>query len=82
MFIAELNLYVNYLKELMEDGLESEQLTKLKKQYDSFYKNIFEGINYYHQLSEKIQCNKKDFINSLNSAKLSIEILYKQLQYS
>src|SRR5665647_178829 len=50
MFIAELHLYIDYLKEQLEDDTRTEQFSKKKKYYASFYQNLRDGITYYQQL--------------------------------
>lgn len=49
MFIAELYLYIDYLKEQLE---ETDELlaAKKKKSLDAFYQNLREGIQYYRNL--------------------------------
>ena len=50
MFINELNLYINYL----EEKLENENLFDIKsiKFYRTFIYNLMEGIRYYHELNK------------------------------
>ena len=66
MFIAELNLYVNYLEKELESDMETEQFDKRKKYYTSFFQNLNDGIAYYRKLEGL--CDNKDFIAALDEA--------------
>lgn len=81
MFITELNLYINYLKEQLENDFRINQLTERKKYYASFFKNLQEGITYYHQLPCITQTFRKLFINQLNHATFELELLYFQYPF-
>ncbi|MBI3882840.1 MAG: hypothetical protein HY305_01085, partial [Sphingobacteriales bacterium] len=50
MFITELHLYINYLKEEMEEDVILGQTEQKKKFYDTFCKNLLDGIAYYRTL--------------------------------
>lgn len=64
MFIKELNMYVDYLKDMIAS--ETSEITPKKhKQLISFAKNLNQGIEYYLELFEK---NKNiEAINELNN---------------
>lgn len=81
MFITELNLYINYLKEQLENDFRINQLTERKKYYASFFKNLKEGITYYHQLPGITQTIRKLFINQLNHATFELELLHFQYPF-
>ena len=81
MFITELNLYINYLKEKLENDFRINQLTEKKKYYVSFFKNLKEGILYYHQLPGITQTVRKLFINQLNHASFELELLHFQYPF-
>lgn len=81
MFITELNLYINYLKEQLENDFRINQLTERKKYYTSFLKNLKEGISYYHQLPGITTTIRKLFINQLNNATLELELLHFQYPF-
>ncbi|MBK8686061.1 MAG: hypothetical protein IPN26_14400 [Bacteroidetes bacterium] len=68
MFITELNLYINYLKEQLENDFRDKQLDERKKYYVSFFKNLQEGISYYHRLPGIAQTFRKLFISQLTHA--------------
>ncbi len=54
MFVKELSLYINHLKEMIESAARSGD-EKMQKQIQKFVKNILEGINYYKDLFAKKQ---------------------------
>ncbi len=65
VFIAELKLYINYLKEELHKVLLQNRDNKLKKYLSNFYQNLQEGISYYRQLAEKLPSGKNNFISAL-----------------
>ncbi|MBL1212206.1 MAG: hypothetical protein HND52_02515 [Ignavibacteriae bacterium] len=56
MFLKELNLYINYLKEKVEDLNEAPTKNQIKY-FDTFQTNLAEGINYYKMLFTSSQNN-------------------------
>jgi hypothetical protein len=75
MFIAELNLYMDYLKEQLEADKFSGQLIKKKKYYTSFFKNLNDGITYYRYLPGIPQAERTEFLNALDDTILELYIL-------
>ena len=75
MFIAELNLYVNYLAEQLEHEPSAGPDVKRKKYYIEFFKNMQEGLNYYKNQAQIIEPNSKAFINSINIASQKLQAL-------
>ena len=75
MFIKELSLYINYLKEHLENDFKAKQLAERKKYYVNFFKNLKEGILYYHQLPGITQIFRKLFISQLNNATFELDLL-------
>lgn len=75
MFIAELRLYIDYLKEQLDGDFNSEQLAKKKKYFFSFYKNLREGITYYRHLPGLTGISKNSFAEALNHAWLELDSL-------
>lgn len=61
MFIAELRLYIAYLKEQLENDSHSDQLTKRKKYYSAFIQNLKDGIEYYRDLADVITASREKF---------------------
>ena len=52
MFIAEMRIYITYLKEqLLKDALKAMD-SKRKLYYQSYLKNMRDAINYYHSIPE------------------------------
>lgn len=78
MFIAELYLYIDYLQEQLQDEILSEQFSKKKKYYASFYKNLKDGITYYRQLPKMPGINRDWFLKALNDADLELASLNYQ----
>ncbi|HEY8689521.1 MAG TPA: hypothetical protein VIM07_09835, partial [Chitinophagaceae bacterium] len=80
MFIAELYLYIDYLKEQLQDEIQSEQFSKKKKYYASFYQNLTDGITYYRQLPKMPGINRNEFLKALNDADLELTSLNYQYE--
>lgn len=78
MFIAELELYINFLKEKLEEANETNELEKQRKYFTGFYKNLLKGITYYEQLSTVPNINEKRFTEELRIAELELELLVFQ----
>lgn len=75
MFIAELQLYINYLTEQIRDAGEGEILPKTKKYHAEFYKNLMQGIEYYRQLSGVAASNRPAFLRALDAAENALAAL-------
>jgi hypothetical protein len=78
MFIAELHLYIDYLKEQLEGDSEHDRLNKRKKYFASFYQNMREGIAYYSQLPGISKGHQKSFLESLEMASLEMDSINYQ----
>ena len=78
MFIAELNLYIDFLKEQLDIDIPFEELAKKKKYFASFYQNLREGIKYYQHLQGFSLSSKKLFIQALELAELELDSLNYQ----
>ena len=81
MFIAELLLYISYLKEKLEEGYGTDELNKQKKYFTVFYKNLVKGISYYYHLSAATNIDEKQFAHELSSAELELELLLFQYPF-
>lgn len=81
MFITELLLYINYLKEKLEEGYSTDGLNKQKKYFTVFYKNLVKGISYYYQLPAVTNIDEKQFTHELSSAELELELLLFQYPF-
>ncbi len=82
MFIKELNLYLDYLKNQLEeagDNLDKRQ----QKYFDKFKKNMEAGIEYYEQLFDnskgKFQAMKKRIFSDLQTGKNKLSRLFNQV---
>ncbi len=84
LFIKELNLYVDYLKNKIEEM--AIPLTKKEEKFvNTFHKNLLEGIDYYKDLfnkkSEQFQEKKSQLIQSLDHFKEELnEVKHKVLE--
>jgi hypothetical protein len=78
MFIAELNLYINYLKEQLSEDIPTEQFAKKKKYFANFYDNLLEGITYYRGLPEISDTCPNQFSTDLDSAECALRVLNDQ----
>ena len=75
VFIAELKLYINYLKEQLEEIADMRQDSKFQKNIQNFYQNLKAGIGYYIQLAEQMTIGKKDFLFELFMAEINLSNL-------
>ncbi len=78
MFIKELQLYIDYLKEQLEEDIHTEQFSKKKKYYASFYQNLWDGIMYYHRLPGISGKRRHQFIEALYYAEEELDSLNYQ----
>jgi len=75
MFITELHLYIDYLKEQLEEHTEPEQFSKKKKYFASFYQNLRNGIMYYRQLPGLSGNTRNMFVKALYYAEIELDFL-------
>jgi hypothetical protein len=78
MFIAELYLYIDYLKEQLEEDTHTDQFSKKKKSYASFYQNLREGIAYYSRLTGISDACRNRFVKALHYAGIELDCLNYQ----
>jgi hypothetical protein len=79
MFIKELVLNMNYLKEQIEEVKEVNE--KIGKERISFCQNLLNGISYYRNLSESIVKQAKNvFLSQLQEYEKDVEILLEGIQ--
>lgn len=78
MFIAELNLYVSYLEEQLEDAANEQGEARPIKYYVSFYQNLRNGISYYHNLPQLLHTAGDQFILALRIAESKLDALSVQ----
>jgi hypothetical protein len=82
MFIAELNLYIDYLKEMLTEAAQTDQFDKNRKKYISFYQNIRDGIAYYSSLSCVSVAAREAFNKSLELAGAELDCLNYQYDFN
>jgi hypothetical protein len=75
MFIAELDLYIDYLTEKLEEELLQGTLAKKAKYYNEFYLNLRKGIAYYRTLEDQIEDGAGNFLHLLNGAETELDVL-------
>lgn len=80
MFIAELSIYIKYLKEQLTKSSGDIVDSKRKAYYISFIKNLSDAIGYYRSLPENSIADMKSFTKGLLSAEEELTAL--KLQYS
>jgi len=82
MFIAELNLYIDYLREQLLMEVSTEELPKKKKYLANFYQNLRDGINYYRSLAGNEHSLDEAFLNALNFSDIELDALNFQYAIS
>ena len=78
MFIAELNLYLDYLKEMLTEDIRTGQFDKNKKKHISFYQNLRNGLAYYSSLPFTSDAAREAFNKSLELAGAELDCLNYQ----
>lgn len=78
LFITELNLYIDYLKEQLKADFHTGQFAKRKKYYNSFYQNLRSGINYYRSLPPVSVKRRNEFFKALYYAGIELDSLNYQ----
>lgn len=78
MFIGELHLYIDYLKEQLGEDVQSNQFSKKKNYYTSFYQNLRTGISYYQSLSGVSAASSDQFSKALYNAGIELDVLNYQ----
>lgn len=78
MFIAELHLYIDYLKEQLGFDFNTEQFVKRRKYYFSFYKNLRDGITYYRHLRGVSGRGGNQFVKALYYAEIELDFVNYQ----
>lgn len=81
MFITELFLYIDYLKEQLKNDIEDGQFDKKKKYYVSFHQNLRDGIIYYRSMTGLAKANRDEFLKALDDAGTALTLLSQQLVF-
>ena len=83
MFIKELKIYIEYIKNKIEEAKDSLS-DKQEKYFITFINNLKEGINYYYDLfsnlKNKFEETKAQIINDLESGKDSLHQLILDIE--
>jgi hypothetical protein len=83
MFIKELNLYLDYLKNKVDESRNSMN-KKQEKYLISFSKNLQEGIGYYDDLfakaKDKFEETRNQLYKELESAKDTLSSITQQIE--
>lgn len=83
MFVKELKIYINYLKNKFEETKE-EMTLKQEKYFIKFADNLETGIKYYKNLFESVKSkfveNKENIIKELYADELNLQKLSKEIQ--
>lgn len=80
MFIAELLLYIAYLKEQLQSDIPFEGQAQHKKHLATFYGNLKDGILYYRNLPGVSKVCGDPFHRDLSRAEMDLDSL--SLQYA
>jgi hypothetical protein len=78
MFIAELHLYIDYLKKQINTEFHTSQFFKRKKYFSEFYNNLRDGIRYYSELPGIELICKDQFKKDLCHAGNELDLLHYQ----
>ncbi len=78
MFITELELYISYLTEQLQEEAKQEITARRKKYYEEFINNLLQGIAYYQQLAEVNTPDRSLFLQALNNSMEAINRLKNQ----
>lgn len=80
MFIAELGLYIDYLKEKLEEEQANGTMAKKAKYFNEFYLNLVKGIGYYRAHASQLDDGTGEFEHQLSRAETELDVL--NYQYS
>ncbi|WP_108866340.1 hypothetical protein [Aquimarina aquimarini] len=83
MFIKELAIYIEYLKNKVEETKETIS-DKQKKYFSTFASNLKDGVSYYENLFQKIEnsfdSSKSQIINDLKQSKNTLAQMYVKIK--
>ncbi|MBG6133248.1 hypothetical protein IWQ47_004656 [Aquimarina sp. EL_43] len=82
MFIKELNIYIDYLKDKLEETRHSIN-NKQKKYLSVFVKNLKEGVSYYENIFGSIkiafESSKSQILNDLDNSKVTLNEINSEI---
>ena len=76
VFVAELGMYVNHLKEQLTETAGKLLDKKRQKYFDEYYKNLMNGIDYYRHLTDVAKNSKDKFIQAIEAAEHELKDVY------
>ena len=79
MFVAELHLYIDFLKEKITEDKTARLVEKNQDYYHTFLSNLYQGIHYYRSLPAAALENPEQFQKDLQLAELELNCLSFQL---
>ena len=83
LFIKELNIYIDYLKNRIEEAKTS-MSDKQEKYFLTFVNNLKDGINYYHNLfndiKDKFEETKSEILSELETSKNTLHHLILEIE--
>jgi len=82
MFIKELSLYINYLKEQLETDFWTGEILNKHKYYQQFSQNLMHGITYYRELVKLNNDLKISLSEELNNSEDELISLIKKYEIS
>ena len=83
MFIKELNLYINYLEEKVEE-IRGSFTTRQQKYFITFIDNLHDGIEYYYktfsELKNRFEESKTNILNDLKISEERLQLLVNKIK--
>jgi len=79
IFINELNLYIDYLRNKINNSMETISALQ-SKYYEKFRENLIEGINYYKAIADKMANETESYRENFKNELLKIENKLKSLE--
>ena len=80
MFVNELNLYVDYLKNEISKNIASWTIRQ-EKQYNTFKENLIKGISYYRSILTEMKSEKNLMIERMKSELEQAELKLKNIYF-
>ena len=83
MFINEINIYIDYLKNKIDEAKEA-MTSKQEKYLLAFTNNLNDGINYYHDLftdfKDKFEETKSNIFSDLEDCREALNLLHLKIE--
>lgn len=78
MFVAELKIYIKYLRDQIVKGNGDVNEPKRKSYYQTFIKNMIDAVAYYRNLFENSLVKNHDFMQGLQAAEQDINLIRQE----